>query len=280
MRDRGDFPVRAAPLAALTEGLENLRMTRRMTADPQRHARLGVGDPRQGGNGVLVQIEDAQGALLVSVILGVEPNGLYARKPDDNQTWAVQGDLPPLRDVSTWLDLHPQTVAAERIVRAEIMPREGRAYILQRQNEGVPVFDIVAPARLAPASQARLADVAQAIAHLSPVDVLPAPAVTAPAFARLQITTYDGVIVDGELVETQGKAWIKLVAHPVQPEQEQAALAINQQVAAWAYGLSSDELNLLAPSLGSLLPQAPAPPLAQRPAAPATATAAIPPAAH
>lgn len=259
MRDRGDFPVRAAPLAALTEGLENLRMTRRMTSDAQRHERLGVVDPRQGGEGVLVQIEDSQGALLVNLILGVEPSGLYARRPDDDQTWAVQGDLPPLRDVSTWLELRPQTVSPERIARAEIIPREGRAYSLERRNQGAADFDIVAPARLEPLARSRLADAAERVARLSPIDVLPAPAVVGAPFARLRIATYDGIILDGELIASQGKAWVKLVARPENPEQEAAALAINQQVAAWAYGIGPEEVEALTPSLAALLPPSAAP---------------------
>jgi hypothetical protein len=257
MRDRGDFPVRATPLAALTEGLENLRMVRRMTSDPEKHERLGVGDPQQGGGGILLQIEDGQGALLVNLILGVEPNGLYARRPGEDQTWAVQGELPPLRDVSTWLDLRPQTVVPERIARVEIMPREGRAYILARESAAATDFSIVAPARLEPLSRARVTAAAERIARLAPIDVQPAPAISGAPFARLRAVTFDGVILDGELIESDGKAWIKIVAHPEHPEQEQAALTINQQVAAWAYGLSQMELEALAPSLASLLPPEP-----------------------
>ncbi|MEZ5995898.1 MAG: DUF4340 domain-containing protein [Hyphomonadaceae bacterium] len=92
MRDRGDFPVTPSRLAQLTEGLEGLHYVRRMSSDAARHERLGVSDPRQGGRGILLQIEDGRGALLVNLILGVEPSGLYVRRPDDDQTWAAEGD--------------------------------------------------------------------------------------------------------------------------------------------------------------------------------------------
>jgi hypothetical protein len=40
------------------------------------------------------------------------------------------------------------------------------------------------------------------------------------------------------------------------PEQEQAALEINNRSAAWAYSLSDMEAEALAPPLGRLIPQA------------------------
>ena len=117
MTDRDNYPVLSSRLSQLTGGLQQLRLTRRMTSNPSKHERLGVTDPRHGGRGILVQIEDGRGALLVNLILGVETSGLYVRHPDDNQTWAAQGELPPLRDIASWLELRPgngQTVRQDR----------------------------------------------------------------------------------------------------------------------------------------------------------------------
>src|SRR5690606_2284965 len=74
MRDRGDYPVLSSRLAQLTDGLKTLRYTRRMTSDESKHERLGVTDPREGGDGILVQIEDSRGAPLRSLLLGVQPH--------------------------------------------------------------------------------------------------------------------------------------------------------------------------------------------------------------
>jgi hypothetical protein len=258
MRDRGDYPVLGSRLAQLTDGLEGLRYTRRMTSDPTKHARLGVDDPRQGGRGVLVQVEDAQGALLVNVILGVEPSGLYARRPDDDQAWAVRGELPPLRNVSTWLDLQPLQVPPENLARVEISPRVGRAYILARDAAGSE-WRMAQPA-LAVLAQSSVASAAERITQLQPIDVQPAPAVQGPAVARVRAVTFDGVLIDAELVEADGRLWLKLVARSAAetptPEQEAAALQINNRVAAWAYALNDMEADALAPPLNSLIPGA------------------------
>jgi hypothetical protein len=254
MRDRGDFPVQSARLAQLTEGLQNLRFTRRMTNDPNKHARLGVEDPRQGGRGILVQVEDGRGALLVNLILGVEPAGLYVRRPDNDQTWAAEGELPPLRDIASWLDLRPIDTGAEQLSRVEIVPPEGRAYILARDSADAP-WRIVSPA-LATLAQTSVNTTAEAITALTPVDVQPAPAIQGAPRARVRALTFDGVTIDAELIEADGGIWLKLVARAGAPEQEQAALAINNRVAAWAYRLSEQDVAVFAAPLSSLVPSA------------------------
>jgi hypothetical protein len=255
MRDRDDYPVLANRLNQLTTGLQQLRYTRRMTSDPSKHARLGVDDPRQGGRGVLVQIEDGHGALLVNLILGVEPSGAtYVRRPDQAQTWAARGELPPLRDIASWMDLHPLTIAADRLQRIEIAPSAGRAYVLQRDAADQP-WRIASPA-LAAVAQSTVASTAERLTQLSPVDVRTAPAIQGTAFARLRATTFDGIVIEAELIASDGRPWLKLVAHAGTPEQEQAALEINNQGAAWAYALSDMDAQTLAPPLSNLVPSA------------------------
>jgi hypothetical protein len=255
MRDRGDYPVLSSRLAQLTEGLEALRFTRRMTSDASKHERLGVGDPREGGGGVLVQIEDGRGALLVNLILGVEPGGLYVRRPDGEQTWAAEGELPPLRDVATWLDLRPIELAPERLARVEIIPQVGRPYILARDSAEQP-WRIAAPP-LAALAQSTVASAAERITQVAPVDVQPAPAIQGTPLARVRATTFDGVIIDAELIRSDGRTWLKLVARAAvavpTPEQDAAALDINNRVAAWAYALSDLEVEGLAPPLSALI---------------------------
>jgi len=254
MRDRGDYPVLATRLQQLTDGLRTLRYTRRMTNDVSKHARLGVDDPRQGGRGVLVQIEDGRGALLVNLILGVEPSGLYVRRPDDDQAWAAEGDLPPLRDIASWLDLRPLSLEPQALARVEIVPSEGRAYILGRDAPDQP-WRIAAPA-LAPLSQAVVRAAAERLTALAPIDVQPAPAIQGAVRARVRATTFDGVTIDAEVIDADQRLWMKLVARADGPEQEPAALALNNRAAPWAYGLSVQEVQALAPPLSSLVPGA------------------------
>jgi hypothetical protein len=262
MIDRGNFPVERARLDQLTQALEQLHYTRRMTNDPQNFDRLGVGDPRHGGHGVLLRIESGAGALLVNLIVGTVPtapaNVIYVRRPDDNQTWAAEtaqnASLPPLRNVASWLDLKPLDLPPDALLSVAIAPAAGRAYTLARADATQP-WRIASPALAAPAQDAVDATAGK-IDELTPVDVQPAPAIQGTATAHVQVTTSDGVTIDGELIPSGGKTWLKLVAHPVHPEQEAAALAVNNRVAGWAYALSDEDLNALVPPLSTLVPSA------------------------
>lgn len=254
MRDRDDYPVLSSRLAQLTEGLEGLRYVRRMTSDESKHQRLGVTDPRQDGRGILVQIEDGRGALLVNLIVGVETGGTYVRRPDDPQTWSVEGDLPPLRDVASWLDLRPMNLGAERLARVEIMPAEGRAYILARDSADQP-WRIASPA-LAALAQSSVTATAERLTQLQPIDVRTAPAIQGAPRARVRATTFDGIVIDAELIPSDDRVWVKLVARANTPEQEAAAVALNTPASDWAYALSDVEVEAFVPPLSRLVPGA------------------------
>lgn len=254
MRDRGDYPVERGRIAQLTTALEQMRYVRRMTSDASKHERLGVTDPREGGRGVLLRIENSNTALLVDLILGAEPGGrLYVRRSGEDQVWQAEApELPPLREAATWLDMRPLTLQASELARVEIMPAEGRAYILARDDAQQP-WRIAAPA-LAAGSQALVTAAAEKLAQVTPSDVLEAPAVQGQPRARVRATTLSGVTIDGEIIAVEDKLWLKLVARATNPAQEPAALAINGRVAAWAYSLSQAEAEALAPPLATLLP--------------------------
>lgn len=249
MREHGDFPVMAGRLAQLTQGLAQLRLMRRMTSDPSKHARLGVDDPRQGGRGVLVQIEDGRGALLVNLILGVEPSGLYARRPDSPQAYAIRGELPPLRSVASWLELRPLPIEPARFARVEISPPEGRAYVLSRASAG-EAWRIAQPAA---ATQINLAAVAERLTQLEPVDVQAAPAIQGQPSARIRAVTADGIVIEAELIESDGKTWLKLVARAEAEQQQAAAFELNNRVSGWAFALNREDVAALAPPLSVLL---------------------------
>jgi hypothetical protein len=260
MRDRGDFPVQAARLEQLTRGLTDMRTSRRLTADASKHARLGVDDPRQGGRGVLVQIENAERAFVVDLIFGIEPGGrTFVRRTGQDQVWEVRADpsgrgLPPLRDIASWLNLRPLELPEDSLARVEIIPATGRGYVLARAAGDQP-WRIVSP-DLAAASQSLVTTTAQHLNELRPTDVLEAPAIQGAAKARLRAITFQGVAIEAELIESDGKTWLKLVARAQTPEQEAAALELNNRVAGWAYALSEMEASELAPALATLLPAA------------------------
>ncbi|MDZ4777988.1 MAG: DUF4340 domain-containing protein [Alphaproteobacteria bacterium] len=266
LKDRGAYPVRRERLGQFTRGLESLAYLRPMTGDPERHDRLGLGDPTKGGSGVLVQVEDARGARFADLIIGAEPGGaLFLRKPDQAQTWQVRGDLPSLTDPAEWLDLVPFELDRARIKNADLQFAVGGAYGITRStdSDGFTLAppnntrDVVAPATISAA--------ASGIARLQPIDVRQAAAIGGAPAARVFTRTFDGLLIEADLfAEPNDKYWVKLIARAEDPARESEAAKINARAAPWAYGLRRDDYEDLAPPLSSLiqqpLPSAPTPP--------------------
>lgn len=263
MRERGDFPVRADRLGQLADGLREMAFQRRMTSDPDKFARIGLDDPTQGGRGALLQLEDADGALVVDLIVGVETDagGLYARRATQNQAWAVSGELPALRDVASWLAIAPIPVDSLKINRVDITPATGRAYSLLPLVLGESTgFSFAPPLRgIAARSNLELQEVAGRLGNLEPIDVSPAVAVQGAPRARINVSTTDNIVIDAQIISVaEGGDWLKVSARNAvdTPEALAAAATINQGAGQWAYKLSETEAESLAPVFETLLPQA------------------------
>ncbi len=122
---------------------------------------------------------------------------------------------------------------------------------------------------LATPLQASVASAAEEITQLTPIDVQPAPAIQGAPVARIHALTTDGVTLDGELIASDNKTWLKLVARAQTPgdaAQEAAALAINDRASAWAYALSDVQVSALTPPLSTIAPSAAPRPPASAPA--------------
>jgi hypothetical protein len=257
LKDRGNYPVRRERLGQFTRGLESLAYLRPMTRDPERHDRLGLGDPANGGNGVLVQVEDGRGARFADLILSADAQGpLFLRKPNEAQTWQVKGDIPSLTDPAEWLDLVPFELDRARIARAEFSFPAGGAYAVGRDADTQSF-------RLLPPNDARelvaptaVSAAASGIARLQPIDVRQAAAIGGAPQARVLTRTFDGLLVESDLfADANGKYWIKFIARAENPAKEAEAARINARAAPWAYGLRMEDWRELAPSLQSLVRQ-------------------------
>lgn len=253
LKDRGGYPVRREKLAQFTDGLTSLALLRPMTRDPEKHERLGLGDPTKGGSGILVQVAGPGGGLLADLILGVQPGGvLFVRKPNEDQTWAARGAMPPLRDSALWLNLTPFTIARERIARVDVIPAEGPAFTIARESDS-EFFSLKAPfAALEIIAPTALSQTANALTQLNPIDVQQAGFVAGTPRARISAFTFDGVRIDGELYEQNEKRWLKLIARAEKPEKEGEVATLNQAAAPWAFGLSELDFRDTAPPLSSL----------------------------
>ena len=83
-----------------------------------------------------------------------------------------------------------------------------------------------------------------------------APAIQGAPRARVRATTFDGIVIDAEIIPSDNRLWVKMVARAGAPEQEAAAVALNTPASDWAYALSDTEAEAFAPPLSTLVPSA------------------------
>ena len=255
LQDRGGYPVSHERVSALEAAFRDLRLVRPITRDPAKHARLNVGDPGNGGDGVLVQLQDERGAFLVDLILGYRGGKVYARKRGDAQVWTTSGDLPALRDAAFWLELAPFGLQTDDLLRLDIAPPTGPAFTLQRLEPGRD-FALGRPfSSLAIAQPEAARALLRVIAKLQPLDVAPAPSLGGAPASRLVAHASDGVDVVLDLHRKDGGEWLKAVARAAPDADAQAlarAQAINAQTGAWAFRLRPEDAAALTPSLSAL----------------------------
>lgn len=131
--ERDGYPADAARVRQLLETLRALHPVERKTADPARHAVLGVEDPREpGAEGLRLDI--VSGTTTRSLVVGrrAATLGTYVRLADDPQAYAVLPELELPRDTTLWLERTLVRVPGREVAAIEVKPAGEAMYRLRR----------------------------------------------------------------------------------------------------------------------------------------------------
>lgn len=150
MPDRDGWPANQREVGSALFRLGQAKRLEAKTANPARHARLGVED---------VGAPDAKGAQLrlsgggeeVRITVGNNHpslGGSYVRIGDDPQAWLLDEDIAPARSAPDWLDRRLLDVPMARVDRIRVTPAEGRGFVLARVDDRFSI-DGLAPTAMA-----------------------------------------------------------------------------------------------------------------------------------
>ncbi|MCX7033616.1 MAG: DUF4340 domain-containing protein [Arenimonas sp.] len=138
MPDRDGWPANQREVGSALFRLGQAKRLEAKTADPKRHARLGVED---------VAAPDAKGSQLRLSGGGADPvqvtvgnnhpslGGSYVRIGDDPQAWLLDEDIAPARSAPDWLDRRLLDVPMARIDVIRVTPGDGPAFRLSRVDD-------------------------------------------------------------------------------------------------------------------------------------------------
>ena len=125
MAGNHDYPVRQGKTRQAIIGLSQLRVVEAKTRKPDRFQRLQVEDlSAEDAQSILFRLKDSDGNSVAEVILGKrrynlggsEEQGVYLRRPGENQAWLARGRLTVDKSAKDWLEQgyrrHPNQAGA------------------------------------------------------------------------------------------------------------------------------------------------------------------------
>lgn len=239
LAEAAGYRIRADRLNELATGLEELTWDAPRTNDPGKLNRIGLGDPREGGNGALVEVIGPGGEIAAALITGRKDEHIYARKPGDRQAFRVTGSLPPLYSPEAWLDLSIIELNADAIAAIRLADEAGATLYLRRNvGENDRAFRPAPPYQAYQLSgRIMTTGPALALTRLQPLGVKPASALQTRPAARHITETFDGLEVDVQAWREPDGLYITLRAVEAGEGAHRAA-AINERARGWAFRLS------------------------------------------
>jgi hypothetical protein len=135
LAERSGCPADAARVERLLETLAALHPVERKTADPARHATLGVEDPRDpAARGLRLDI--VSGTTTRSLVIGRRATtlGHYVRLAGDPRTYAALPEIDLPRETALWLDRTLFRIRGAEVATIEVKPATGQAYRLRRDT--------------------------------------------------------------------------------------------------------------------------------------------------
>ncbi len=252
MEERDNYPVRPEQIAVLDQLLGGLTYVGARTADPRKHAQLGLGDPGSGeGEGVRLRIEGEDGQLIGDLIFGeVRGQTLYLREPDQLRTYAAR--LPEGADAAAitrpadeWLRLDFIALGRSAIARTRIQPEDGRTYLLERAASSVRNFALREPRGWQPITAGAGNGPASALARIRFRDVRRADRLTGALVGSHEAETFNGLRVRLDIIAQGETRWAIIRSTALSDDASETAQSIASESEGWAYLLSDLALDRL-----------------------------------
>lgn len=247
------YPIRADRLSELAGGLETLVWDAPRTRDPGKMNAIGLGDPREGGNGALVEVIGPQGEVAAALLTGRKDEHIYVRRPGEMQAYRVTGTLPPLYSAQAWLDLDIIDLNADAVSAVRLTDATGASLYLQRTIGSSDRAFTPAPPYQEYQLVNRLVTTGPALAltRLQPVGVRPANALRTRPVGTHITQTHDGLEVEVRPYREADGFFVTLRAIEAGEGAHRAA-AINERANGWAFQISQVDWMDFAPAVASI----------------------------
>jgi len=254
-RNKGGYPVPAAKIRPVLDGLMALHSVSPRTDRPASYGRLDLGGPGKGSASHLVALVDAKGGPLGSIVLGKAKaasgvgNGerIYARVPGSARSWLAAPAITLPKDTIDWIDRTVVDIDANK-VREVVLTQPGNPpldFVRDKSGDKLAVREMPAGRKLS--SDTTSSDVQAAFSGLDLDDVKPDAQLGGGAAGSVHLVTFNGVVADFTLRKDNGQTWITVSATGAKEAQDIAA-----RTKGWAYQIPEDRADTLLATMSSL----------------------------
>ena len=216
------YPADTGKLRSLLLDLADARKVEEKTSNPEMYERLGVQDPQDGGDGLLVRLAgDGAAFEPVSVILGepAQSDYRYARLPAEAASWLIDRNPDVPGAGGDWLAQAIVDIPSSRVQSVEIRHQDGERIRIAKDSSEATNFaveDVPEGRELSYPSVAN--PIAGVLSNLTLEDVRRMEDTEAEPAAVARFVTFDGLQIavaawleDGE-EEDDAWTWITLQA--------------------------------------------------------------------
>ena len=242
---RGGYPARLASIRDVLIAMAEATVVEPKTADPARHAVLGVDDPvNELSKGALVTASAGDQAF--SVIFGNVAQGTfrYARIAGEDQSWLIDQNPEIPTSAGDWLDADVIDIPSTRIQSVTITHPDGETIAASKASEDDSDFSVAEIPEGRELSYSTVANgMAGALNDLDLDDVRTAIETEAEGVVA-QFTTFDGLTITATTMSGDDENWLTLVAESSSEDGSEAE-EINARTAGWQFRIADYKANLL-----------------------------------
>jgi len=216
--DRGNFPADFDEIRRTLISLAQLTTIAPKTERPDWLTHLSLGTP-PAGNGTLVTVKNAQGAILAQLIVGTQidlgdvngAKGLFVRHPGENRAYLARAVFPVRGDIGSWMSKQMALIGPARLQAVSVTPATGPGFTVSRPTANDPVTLQGLPAGVQPDFQL-VNEIGFAIATFAASDVRVANGMDFTGAARIVARSFDGLAVTFDIVRRPDGIWSRLSA--------------------------------------------------------------------
>jgi hypothetical protein len=263
--EKGNYPAASGKLRQMLLALADLTLIEPKTRRPELFGRLDVDDPGNG-KATLVAVQDRTGAKVAELIVGKRRSdrlgggndGVYLRRPGEDQAWLARGTLDLSGDLISWLDRRILDIPDVRIKSVALKGADGATLVIGR---AAPEADFAVqnpPPDTKFKSAAVIGEPARVLDALDLDDVRPAAELVVPdtGVALAAFTTFEGLVVNLRLFEQDNANWVAIDAAGAGPAEAESK-QINDKLGRWIYAIPLFKANMLRTKLADLVEPTP-----------------------